>query len=171
MTNRLISFIILLIIGLLSLTSSFIAWTSDTNIQLSKAKSIIGQVTYADTREIEKANFRYKSYKRVFYFKIKNSDQNFAIYRSYEGYEDLKSEIHAGDTLKIYYRESSLDYNTHIFQVEKDNKVLQDYKDYQNQASSAAGITLFVGLLLTIGSILWYNNFNLLKFMTSWVER
>jgi hypothetical protein len=171
MTKNTISIIILFIIGLLSLISSFVTIIKDIHIDLSKSQIVAGQVTYADTKEIRSVGFRWMTFKPVFYFKLNNSTENFAIYRSYEGYEDLKSDIKIGDTIKVFYRPSVDDYNRHVFQVEKGNKILEDYKDYNDTASTQAGITLFIGVILILGSVLWYKKFNLFKFMTSWVER
>jgi hypothetical protein len=171
MTKRLFNFIILLILGLLTLTSSILTFKNDTKIDLSKAKYTIGQVTYADTREIRNFTLKYPSFKKVFYFKLNNSNENFAVHRSYEGYEDLKTAVEVGDTIKVYFRHSSNTYNLNVFQLEKKGKVLEDYKNYSESQSSKAGIGLFIGILLTIGSILWYKKFNLLKFMTGLVER
>jgi hypothetical protein len=168
--NRLGNFIIGLILGLLALTSSIVTFTGDVNIDLSKSRFVVGQVVYADGREIRKFGLRWPTFKRVFCFKLNNSEENFSIQRSSEGYEDLKSEIKIGDTLKVYYRSSLDDYNIHVFQVEKANRILEDYKNYKENASSQAGITLFIGVILTAGSILWFIKFNLLKFMTGWIE-
>jgi len=168
--NRLVNFILGLVLGLVALTSSIVTFKEDVNIDLAKAHFVTGQVVDADSREIRKLGLRWTTFKRVFYFKLNNSKQNFAIQRSYQGYEDLKSEIQIGDTLKVYYRPSVDDYNIHVFKVEKANKVLEDYKDYSENASSQAGIALFIGVVLTIGSILWFMKFNLLRFMTGWIE-
>ena len=168
--NRLVNFILGLILGLLALTSSIVAFIKDVNIDLSKSRFVVGQVVYADSREIRKFGLRLTTFKHVFYFKLNNSNENFVIQRSYEGYEDLKSEIKIGDTLKVYFRPSIADYNTHVFQVEKADRILEDYKNYKENSSSQAGITLFLGVILTTGSILWFMKFSLLKFMSGWVE-
>ncbi len=170
MKNKIVNCLILFIVGTLCIVNSIIALKDDINIDLSKSKQITSTVTYADIRKIEVAGLRYNSFVRVFYFTLKNSNENFAIQRSPEGYEDLRYNMQVGDTIKVYYRESAFDYNRHVFQVEKHGKILEDYKDYNEDASSKGGIVLFVGLVMTVASILWYFNFNLLKFLTSWVE-
>ena len=170
MTKRTINFLILFILGVLCLTSSIVSFYKDINIELSKAKYVIGKVIYADSREVRNFSIRWTTYKHVYYFKLDNSKEDFAIHRSYERYEDLKSKIQIGDTLKVYYRPTIADYNTNVFQVEKRNIILEDYKVYKKTASSSGGLLLFIGLILTIASVLWYRRFNLLNFMKRLVE-
>jgi hypothetical protein len=142
----------------------------DINIDIDKADSIVGEVTYADTRSIENITIRRTSYKRVFYFRLNNSDEKFTIHRSDEAYGDLVSDIKLGDKVKVYYRPSLREYNIYVFQVEKGNNILASYDDYNNQMSSKTGILLFLGILLIAGSVMWYNRFNLIKFMSGLVE-
>ena len=99
-----------------------------------------------------------------------NSNQNFAVYRTYEGYTDLQSNIKVGDTVKVYYRSSIMDYNCHVFQVEKRGNILVDYKDYNENASEWTGIGLFGGIIIIIGFIMRYKKFNLIKCLNSLVE-
>ncbi len=169
-TNRLFNFIIGLLIGLYLVTGSIFSLINDININLSKSKYIIGQVTFTDIRQIQNFTIRWTSYSRVFYFKLNNSNQNFAVHRAYEVYNDLQSNIKVGDTVKVYYRSSIMDYNRHVFQVEKDGNILVDYKDYNEKASGWTGIGLFAGIIILIGFIMWFKKFNLIKFLNSLVE-
>jgi len=171
MTKRLISFIILLIIGLGSLINSVISIKNEATINLKNAQFINGEVLNAETRQIVKGGIRWKTYKRIFYFRLHNSNQNFAVYRSYEGYEDLKTKITIGDTVEVYYSGKNSGYNENVYQVEKNGEVLADLKEYKKNSSILAGKGLLLGIVLTVGSILWYMKFDLLKFMTNLVER
>lgn len=150
------------------ISSSLFFLEHDINIDLSKSKQICGIVTRANKKEISSGGVRYRTFKRIFYFTLNNSNENFGIHRFYEGYEDLISDIKIGDTIKVYYRESSSDYNTHVFQVEKGERILESYKDYNKDASSKGGTMLFIGLTAVTISIVWY--FNLLKLLTNWIE-
>jgi hypothetical protein len=169
-TNRLFNFIIGLSLGLYLVTGSIFSIINDTNIDLAKSKYVIGRVTFVDVRQIQNFTIRWTSYSRVFYFKLKNSNQNFAVHRTYEVYTDLQSNIKVGDTVEVYYRSSIMDYNRHVFQVEKDGNILVDYKDYNEKASEWAGIGLFLGIIILISFIMWYKKFNLIKFLNSLVE-
>ena len=107
----------------------------------------------------------------MFYFKLNNSDQKFAIHNSYEGYDDLQRAIKVGDTIKVYYGSTLLDnYNRHIFQIEKNGKILIDYTDYNKSASEKAGLGLFIGIVVLTGYIMWFKRFNILKFLDSLVN-
>ena len=168
--NRLISFIIGLFASLYFLISSIFSIFNDVNVNLSNSKQIVGQVVYADVREISNFNFRYTTYSLVFYFRLNNSNQKFAVHNSYEGYDDLRIDIKVGDTIKVYYGSILLDdYNRHVFQIEKGNKILISYKDYNKSASSKAGIGLFISIIFLTGLIMWFTRFNLLKFLTNLV--
>jgi hypothetical protein len=170
MAKRKVNFLITLILGLLCVTSSIYSILKDINIDLAKAKKVVGQVTYADTRSIKNFSIRWTTYKRVFYFTLNNSDQRFAIHRSDEAYEDLTSNIKVGDTVKVYYRPTIRDYNIYVFQLEHGNKLLASYSDYNKEVSSKNGILLFTGIIMTAGAIMWYRKFNILKFMTGLVD-
>lgn len=171
MTKRKVNFLIILILGLLCVTSSIYSILKDINIDLAQAKNVTGQVTYADTRSIKNFSIRWTIYKRVFYFTVNNSDQKFAIHRSDEAYEDLTSNIKIGDTVKVYYRPTIRDYNIYVFQLEHGDKILASYSDYTKDVSSKDGILLFVGIIMTTGVIMWYRKFNILRFMTGLVDR
>ncbi len=149
MTKRKVNFLIILILGLLCVTSSIYSILKDINIDLSKAKNVVGQVTYADTRNIKNFSIRWTTYKRVFYFTLNNCDEKFAIHRSDETYDDLTSNVKVGDIIRVYYRPTIRDYNIYVFQVEKGDKILESYNDYNKDVSSKTGILLFVGIIMT----------------------
>ena len=168
MNNRKTNFIIGLIMGIACVILSIVIMINDINIALSKEDYIIGKVTYADTRSIDYST-KYNKYRRVFYFELDNSRQNFAIRRLYENYSRFESEIKIGETVKVFYKSSNKQYNTNVYQVEKDNRIIASYKDHIREFSTMAGALLFGGLLLSIGSILWYRKFNLLNFLNGLV--
>lgn len=169
--NRLISFIVGLFLAFYLLTGSIFSIINDINVDLSKSKHVIGQVVDTDVREISSINIRWTSYSKVFYFRLNNSNQKFAVHNSYEGYDDLQLNIKIGDTIKVYYGSSLLDdYNRHVFQIEKNDKILVNYNDYNKSASEKAGIGLFMGIIFLTGFIMWFKRFNILKFLNSLIE-
>lgn len=168
--NKTFNFILGLIISLLMIAGSIHSFVYDEHINLEKSKFVIGKVAYSDTRSIEIFTLRYTQYRRVFYFKLENSDQNFVIHRSYEGYDDLQSTIRAGDTIKVYYRSGFQKYNDHVFQVEKMDKVIISHKEYSESSSIKAGIGLFTGTVFLIGLIMWFVKFDLIKFLLNIVS-
>jgi hypothetical protein len=169
--NRLLNFIIGLFLSLYVLTGSIFTIVNDVNIDLSKSKQIVGQVIYTDVREISNFTIRWTTYRRVFYFRLDNSNQKFAVHNSYEGYDDLRSNIRIGDTIKVYYGSTLLDdYNRRVFQIEKNGNILINYQDYDKSASGKAGIGLFLGTILLMGFIMWFKRINILKFLNSLVK-
>jgi len=169
--NRLVNFIILLFISLYFLAGSTFSLINDVNVNLSKSKSVTGRVIYADIRQIQNITIRWTSYSRVFYFKLNNSSQKFAVHNSYEGYDELQRALKLGDTIKVYYGSTLLDdYNRHIFQIEKNGRALIDYKDYNKRASEKAGLGLFIGIVVLAGAMMWFKRFNIPKFLDSLVS-
>ena len=167
-SNKTTNFIFGLIISLLFIAGSIYSYLTEVDINLEKAKSIIGKVDYTDIRDIERFTFRRGSrQKRVFYFKLENSDQHFVIHRPYEGYDDIDAAIKKGDTIKVYFRSSGRKYNDKVFQVEKSKKIITHYFEYNKVASELTGIGLLLGVFLFVYMILWFMNFNLIKFLMS----
>lgn len=132
---------------------------------LSRAKSIIGAVFYTDKRCIDRKTYRRYRCKDVFYFRLVNSQENFAIRRRDEAYGDLFLNMKEGDTIKVFYREVAEQYNTHVFQIEKQGKVILHFKDYKDGVSVSIGIFVFIGLGIIIYSVMRVTEFNLFKFM------
>ena len=92
---------------------------------------------------------------------MNNSNQNFTVFHSYEGYSDLESSIKIGDTLKVYYRPTSAAYNRHVYQVEKNKTILESYSSYNKESSIISLIAVVSGLFLVIYGFLKYYNLNL----------
>jgi len=170
MRKRKVNFLTMLIFGLLLITRAVDLIIKDVDIDLSKAKFVVGGVAYADVKTIRVYGRRYESFRRIFYFKLNNSDQRFAIYHTDEGYGNLESNLEIGDTVKVYYKTSGIEDDSNVFQLEKGNWILESYEEYNRRISFGVAAFLFLGVFLVVGSILWYKNFNLVKFMNSLVE-
>lgn len=170
-SNKLVSVIIVVAIGLMTLFSSLITIKHDLDNDLSKSKYVVGQVVYSDIRQISRGGFKYRTFKTVYYFKLNNSKENFAIYRSSGGYSILEANIFVGDSLKVYFSPGVQDYNLDVYQVEKNKRILADYKDYEKDVSAVAGIGLLIGPILIIVSIFWYKEISLLRLLTRWIEK
>lgn len=162
--NRVVSFIVGLIVSILSIVR-------EVNIDLSKSKQVVGKVSFADIRTVRRYSFKWRSYKLVFYFRLDNSNQKFAYQNAYEGYEHLRAGIRIGDTIKVYFMSNIHNGdNSHIFQIEKNGKILVDYDEYNRTVSSYAGLGLFLGIFLFIGNIMWYKKFNIFRFLDTLVR-
>ena len=60
-----------------------------------------------------------------------------------------------GDLIKIYYRSSTSDFNTHVFQIEKNDTVIINSNDYSNKESKMIVLGFAFGALITAGTIFW----------------
>jgi len=150
-----IDIIILLSLGIFLIARSVWGFSKDIGNELSKSKSISGKVYQAQIRKIQEATFKVTKYKTVFAFQLDNSSEKFAVDRGITVCNRLKSRIKDGDSIKIYYRSSTGEINTHIFQIEKDNFVIINYKDYSNKEFSMMVFMAMFGALITIGTVVW----------------
>jgi hypothetical protein len=157
-------------IGILCLANGLISILRDIDIDYQKSSAVTGQVIYADIREIKTAGIRRSNYRLVFYFKLNNSKENFAIYHSDKAYQHFLSHIKPGDTIKVYFRPGGGDYNLNVYQVEKGKKIIASYSDFNKEISTKTGILLFLSVLIICISIFWYKKINLFKVMNSIVE-
>jgi len=155
MRLRTIDIIILLSFGLLLITRSFWGLFKDINVDISKSNSIIGKVSQADIRKIKESTFKFKKYKTVFAIQLDNSNEHFAVDRGISVCNFLKSQIKMGDLIKIYYRSSTSDFNTHVFQIEKNDTVIINSNDYSNKESKMIVLGFAFGALITAGTIFW----------------
>jgi hypothetical protein len=125
----------------------------DVNVDISKSSSIFGKVSQANTRKIKESTFTLKKYKTVFAIQLDNSSEKFAVDRGVSVCNLLDSEIKEGDSIKIYYRSSTGDFNTHIFQIEKNKTVIINSKDYSNKESTMITWGFILGIIITTGTI------------------
>ena len=158
MKLRTVDVTILLLLGLLCISRATWGLFKDIYVDLSKAKSVTGVVTYADVTQIERFTFKSKKYSTVFALKLDNSNQNFVIDRGVDFYKYLRANISVGDTLKLLYRLSTSDQNSFVFQIEKGGNSLTNYRDYQKKEVRMIIFAYIFGFLILGGLILWYKN-------------
>ena len=155
MRLRAIEIVILLSLGILSMARSVWGFIKDTNVDITKSKSITGKVFHADIRKIKENTFKINKYKTVFAIQLYNTDQKFAVERGTSVCKVLDSLINAGDSIKIFYRSGGGDYNTHVFQIEKNNEVIINVKDYCRKESGMLIWAFIFGFVITAGTIIW----------------
>jgi tRNA threonylcarbamoyladenosine modification (KEOPS) complex Cgi121 subunit len=156
MKLRTIDVVILLVFGLLCIARATWGILKDINIDLSEAKSVIGRVASAEIKQIKAATFKSSKYKTVFALKLENSDQNFAIDRGTEICSYLKGQIKSGDTVKLFYRLSTGEYNTFIFQIEKGQNIIADLSDYKKKETKMITLGYLFGFVILGGLSIWY---------------
>src|SRR5436190_19261678 len=154
MRLRTIDIVLLLSLGILLIARSIWGLYKDVNVDISKSSYISGKVYEAGIRKIKEYTYKLKEYKTVFAIQLDNSNENFAVDRGISVCNILNSHIKKGDSIKIYYRSSTGDFNTHIFRIEKHNTILINYKDYSKKESKMIALGLIFGSLITSGTIL-----------------
>ena len=158
MKLRTIDVAILLVLGLLCIARATWGIFKDTNINLSDAKSVTGQVIYADITQINEATIKLKKYKTVFALRLENSNQNFAIDRGADFCNYLKTQIKTGDTVKLLYRLSTGEHNSFVFQIEKDEKIIAEFSDYKKKETKMITLAYVFGFIILGGLSIWYIN-------------
>jgi hypothetical protein len=161
------SLVLCLLAGVALVVVSIWMIVRDTNINLAKSDIIIGKVNWcgvADTRPGHHDN------RRVFSFLLDNSTQKFAIHHAEERYTDLLFNVKPGDSVKAYYRPVRHGMNLHVFQLEKNGKVLEPYDNYEKEISAGAELMLIVGIILIAIVFISYRKVNVFKWLDSLVR-
>jgi hypothetical protein len=156
MKLRTIDVIILLVLGLLCIARATWGLFKDINVDLPRARSVTGQVTYAGIIEMEAITFKSKKYKTVFALRLKNTNQNFAIDRGVDFCNYLKTQIQIGDIIRIHYRPGPGEHNTFVFQIEKGQKILAGFSDYKKREIQMIILAYIFGFILLGALTLWY---------------
>ncbi|TKK64112.1 hypothetical protein FC093_23280 [Ilyomonas limi] len=158
MKLRTIDVTILLILGLLCVARATWGIFKDINVKLSSANSVTGRVINSGIIQIDKATFKSKKYKTVFALTLENSDEKFAVERGTDVCNYLNSQIQPGDTVKVFYRQSTSEYNTFVFQIEKGQRTLADIKEYQKGQAKMIVLMYVFGFAILGGLLAWYLN-------------
>jgi hypothetical protein len=166
--NKFYNLIFPLLLGSVLLIASISVIIDDTGIDLTKSNVVVGQVKTAKIIYILSSS-RKKTYDIIFDFTLTTSSENFIVYRSYENYSDLQTSMQIGDTVKVYYKQSSFD-DRNVLQIEKRSQVLQKYLSYNEDASTLAFSFLVFGILFIAIALIGYFHFNVFKFLDSLVD-
>ena len=150
-----------MILGGACLIGSIVAIVKDTTIKIEETETVIGEVTKAG---LTQRHLR-KRTQIVYLFKLRNSYENFTIYKSDHAYAALERDVRRGDTVKVHYRPKSSEFNLNVYQVEKDNNIIFSYREFKEQKSTFAGILLFVGVVILVMGAMYYTRFNPIKFL------
>jgi hypothetical protein len=137
---------------------------SDVNLNLSKQLKAREKVVQTGYERVD-IGFRYRHQVEMFSFELEGIPDRFVIDQYYPGYESKKTAIKVGDTLKVFYRKSSDYLNGHVYQVEKDGKVLVSYAYKNEKYSTAAAILLLVGSGFIFAGVLKLLKLNLITLL------
>jgi hypothetical protein len=97
-----------------------------------------------------------KNRPKVFYVDIDGLEQRLGVYRMTRNYETILNKLNTGDTITVYYKnQSPCDVNIDLVQIERNNTVLLDKKEYMKKESALIWIGLLGGVFSVLLS-LWY---------------
>jgi hypothetical protein len=143
------------LIGALILGGSLVAVCikliyKDINLDLNKTDQIMGHVIelgIMDKSSIVGVKTKVKG--KCFYFKLDNLAEILATYRPEQNYSALTNNLHIGDKIKVYYRAGTKnELNLNVFQIEKNEQIIQDYKSYNKNHQSLALLTGVLGTMM-----------------------
>ncbi len=103
---------------------------------------------------------RYRSSltKKAFYLKLTGLNETLAVYNPEQNYTSLNTSLYIGDKIKIFYNrsKSTNNLNLEIFQIEKNNKLVLNPKDFIKRERTIFFLTLIGGIALMI--LTYYQN-------------
>jgi hypothetical protein len=92
----------------------------------------------------------------VFYIRLVGLNETLGIYRMNGDYQGLINELKPGDQVTVYYdSKPNDDVNIDLVQIEKDDKIIVDSKEFKKKESALIYIGLIAGLL-SVGGAIWY---------------
>jgi hypothetical protein len=156
MKFRTIDVIILLSLAFLCIARATWGLIKDIHVDLSDSSKVTGQVIQAEIKQMEQGAFKYNKHKTVFALRLHNSGEEFAIDRGAEFCTILSNQINICDTLTIFYRASSNQSNTHVFQIEKNGKIIAGFTDYKNGELRMIILGYVFGCSIITGLAIWY---------------
>lgn len=158
MNKRIVNLIAGFILGIVPVLAAVKMISKDIGIDLKKAMCLSGIIT--DKGVTDKSSVlgeKIPANSKVFYFHLNHSPGTFAIYRPGESYMQYDQSLHVGDSITVYYREtSSSEINMNVFQVEKDGRIIVDYESYNENHHTAAAAAMVAGLCILALSIVRY---------------
>ncbi len=145
------SFILILLFSGLYFAVAYKGY-KDQSIDLKTLKTFTGRIS--SFGETIRTSGKYRP--KVFYVDIDGLEQRLGVYRMTRNYETILDKLNTGDTITVYYKnQNPCDVNIDLVQIEKNNAILLDKKEYLNKESSL----IWIGLLAGVSSILfslWY---------------
>ncbi len=133
-----------IIMGLVLVYVASKMYQRDIGVNLKDTTRVQGIITRAfDTTDTEEADLFDK--KRIFAFQVSGVAQTMGTSERAEDYDKAKAALTPGTAITMYYRPNAFSApNTDIYQLEKGNEIIIDYK---NQEKSSWWVAIIVGLL------------------------
>jgi hypothetical protein len=132
------------IMGLILVFITISMYQQDIGVDLKNTTRVQGVVTRAfDTADTEEADLFDK--KRIFAFQVSDVPQTMGTSERAEEYDRVRATLKPGTPITMYYRPNGFSApNMDIYQLEKGNEIIIDYK---NQEKSSWWVAIMMGLL------------------------
>ena len=154
------SFVLLTIslLGIIFSSLSLKQMIQHTSRDLNKTTHITGIVesTQIKTERIKVGvnPFIIKKYKHL-EIRLKSEKKSFGTYNPKQSYSELQTELKPGKLISIHYYEAKNPTNN-IFQIESNNQLIVNYKDYQKNEKIADIIGVLLGIaFMLVAFWLW----------------
>jgi len=150
-TKKLCYFVVILLSSALYFVLAYKGYKNQ-NVNFKTLKTYTGQVSsFGETLRTSGKN---KS--KVFYVDIYGLEQRLGVYRMSKNYETILKKLHTGDTITVYYKKQNpCDVNIDLVQIEKNDVVLLDKKEYVKKETTLIWLGLLGGIFSVLFS-LWY---------------
>ena len=133
-----------LIMGLILVFVTIKIYQRDIGLELKDTTRVQGVITRAfDTTDTEEADLFDK--KRIFAFQVSGVPQTMGTSERATDYDKVRAALKPGTPITMYYRPNGFSApNMDIYQLEKGNEIIIDYK---NQEKSSGWVAIMIGLL------------------------
>ena len=144
-------YILIILFGGFMLWGSFVIHARNVGLNVKQMPKVVGRINNSYvTRRPGGGKHRNPP---VFAFNLDNLERTIGVYRPSHDYSKLLDSLQAGDTITVYYRPLTGNLiDIDVYQIEKNGRIIVDYKSYSNNYSVAvAAIAVFGSILLVVG--------------------
>ncbi|MGB4446433.1 MAG: hypothetical protein WBI92_00160 [Cloacibacterium sp.] len=104
-----------------------------TFIFYSNASKKLTEYSQIDSNVLEKGIIKTDNNSKIFFIKVSNFNEDFAVYNMTKNYSKLENEIRIGDKIKIYFENSNPKKNEYlvVIQIEKGKEILVSHNKHK----------------------------------------
>lgn len=123
----------MLLLGVLLVYTAVQMYRKDTGLDLKQTTRVNGCVIRVfDTTKV--TDNEVLQDRRILAFQLNNVSQILGEYHPSQDYTALKKILTPGSAVTVYYKPNSFnEVNLDVYQMEKNNQVILDYKDYEKK--------------------------------------
>jgi hypothetical protein len=149
--KRILHFLLLFLSSGLYFLLAYIGY-KDQRIDIKTLKTYTGKViSFGET--MSRAG---NSGSKVFYVDIEGLEQRLGVYRFTRDYKSIIRKLNIGDVITVYYKDQNrCEVNIDLVQIERNNEILLDNREYRKKESALTWIG-FVGGFFSVVYSIWY---------------